>query len=128
MRKLINLTVSILITLMVVLPLTSQAAVVPSYEVTLQQTDSGSEHDPDPAQKGQRMPSRPVMLVITPEAIQSSIDPAEIASYEIWDEADACVISVSDETSFIEAIYALQGSYTIRILTADKAYIGFIYL
>ena len=52
MRKLINLLVIVVMTLMAILPLTSQAAETPSYEVTLQQTDPDPEHDPDPAQKG----------------------------------------------------------------------------
>ena len=70
------------------------------------------------------------MLVITPEGIGSPFDPAEIISYEIWDDAGACIISVPDETPFIEEIYSLQGqgAYTIRIRTSDKAYIGFLYL
>ena len=130
MRKLINLLVIVVMTLMAILPLTSQAAETPSYEVTLQQTDPDPEHDPDPAQKGKRIPSRPLMLVITPEGIGSPFAPAEIISYEIWDDAGACIISVPDETPFIEEIYSLQGqgAYTIRILTSDKAYIGLLYL
>ncbi len=125
MKRLLNLPVILLMTLMAIVPLTSKAA-EDSYTVPLQESNSGPDEDPDPHQKGERMPARPVMLLITPTGIQSSLNPADIVAYELWDEADCCVVSVADETSFIEAVYSLEGSYILRLRTAETVFIGYL--
>ena len=76
--------------------------------------------------KGRRSLSRPVMCIITPDGIQSSIDSTAIIAYELWDESEICLISTSDEAEFIDTLYNLQGELTLRIITEDCTYIGFL--
>lgn len=52
----------------------------------MQQEDPDkNEHKEDPNRHGNRLPSRPVMFVITPEGIQSPVDNSDIITYELWD-------------------------------------------
>lgn len=114
--------------LAVFLPLTSSAASESSYVVTLQQEtpEPDPEHDKNPNNKGHRMPAMPIMIVITPEGIQSPLTADDIIYYELWSEDDTCLISVADEASFIDSLYSLSGEFMIRIITTEKSYIGYL--
>lgn len=125
MRNLIKISFIILMTFAGILPQVAQAASDESYTVPLNPDNKGDEPtEPDPYRN--RMPSRPVMFIISPDGIVSSLNPADIVAYELWDEADCCVVSVADETSFIEAVYSLEGSYILRIHIADTVYAGYL--
>ena len=103
---------------------TAKATVHPTYSIPLQQEEDHKLTPENP--KGRRSLSRPVMCIIAPDGIQSSIDSTAIIAYELWDESEICLISTSDEAEFIDMLYNLQGELTLRIITEDCTYIGFL--
>lgn len=82
--------------------------------------------------KRHRLPSAPIECVITSDGIcvhDSSVNLAEAISYEIWDaESEWCVASFSDESSFIESLFAMSGEFQIRIVFSDYELVGNVYL
>ncbi len=98
------------------------------YTVPLDPVD---DIDPDKGHNnhGNRMPAkRTIICVITAEGIQSAIDPASILAYELWDEDEVCLVSTPDEASFLDVFYSLKGDVTLRIVTEEYIYVGYLSL
>lgn len=125
MRKIFNLSIILLVAFATLLPVAATAAEPTTYTIPVEPDDPDLEPE---NRKGQRIPSRPVMCIITPEGIQSSIDPADIVAYELWDESEVCLISTSDEMEFVTVLYTLRGNLALRIVTEGQIYIGFLSL
>ncbi len=123
MRKIFSLSVILLVAFATLLPVAVTAAEPTTYTIPLGQDDPDLIPDD---REGRRSLTRPVMCVITPEGIQSSIDSADIIAYELWDESEMCLISTSDELEFVTVLYTLGGNLALRIVTEDHIYIGFL--
>ncbi len=95
-----------------------------TYTVPLQEETKYEKED-----EGRRIPARPITCLITPNGLQSSIDTADIISYEVWDEDDiSCLATYADEMDFVRFIYTLHGEYIVRIQTHGHSYIGLLYV
>ena len=124
MKKFFNLPIIILMALASLFSTTAKATGHPTYSIPLQQEEDHKLTPENP--KGRRSLSRPIMCIITPDGIKSTIDSADIIAYELWDKSEICLISTSDEAEFIDILYNLRGDLTLRIITEDYTYIGFL--
>lgn len=96
----------------------------PTYDVPL---DQDEDHRPGVSDKGRRIPIRPMMCTITPNGIQSTINPTDIISYEIWDETDEiCLVVSMDGMACVNYIYTHSGDFLFRIITESRTYIGYL--
>lgn len=108
--------------LMLSIPFVAKAE---EYSVALHKEETGKKEEDE----GRRIPSRPIICLITPNGLQSSINGADIISYEVWDEADStCLATYADEMDFVRFIYTLHGEYIVRIQTYGHSYIGVLYI
>lgn len=91
--------------------------------------DQETDYDSDLTREGRRIPSRPMMCTITPNGIQSPLNPTDIISYEIWDETDEiCLVASMDEMACVNYIYTHSGDFILRIITESRTYIGYLSL
>lgn len=79
--------------------------------------------------KRQRIPSLPIAYTISQEEglqiMSSSISVEDIIEFEICEiESTDCVFSFSDEPTFIQTLFTLQGEYQIRLITSNDELIG----
>lgn len=75
-----------------------------------------------------RIPPRPIVVTIDFEAKELTFTPAleDIDSYEIWDEGEERLISVSyDSIDFINNLSSANGNVVIVINTPDRSYKGY---
>lgn len=75
-----------------------------------------------------RIPPRPITVTIDFEANELTFTPQleEIDSYEIWDEGEERLISVSyDSIDFINNLSSANGNVVIVINTPDRSYKGY---
>ncbi|MDE6268741.1 MAG: hypothetical protein K2M04_06635 [Muribaculaceae bacterium] len=95
-----------------------------SATVILEKRDIG--HKQDDEGKGRRCPARPIFCIITPDSIQSPIDPTDIISYELWDADDPeiCIAAFSDQSSFLTFLFLSPANYHLRLVTNSYVYSG----
>lgn len=75
-----------------------------------------------------RVPPRPIVVTIDFEANELTFTPQleDIESYEIWDEGEERLISVSyDSIDFINNLSSANGNVVIVINTPDRSYKGY---
>lgn len=85
------------------------------------------EHKQDLDPEGVRMPPRNITCFITPDEFQSEIDPNDIISYEVWNEAgDICKATFIEDIPFCQYLFNSPDNYQIRISTTDFIFIGYI--
>lgn len=86
------------------------------------------EHNELPDRWGERMPPRPIQCFISQsDGITIGIDKDDIIAFELWDvNAQHCIASFTDETSFLNLLFNSIGEFQIRFLTIDYRYIGYI--
>lgn len=75
-----------------------------------------------------RVPPRPIVVTIDFEANELTYTPnlEDIESYEIWDEGEERLISVSyDSIDFINNLSSANANVVIVINTPDRSYKGF---
>lgn len=97
---------------------------------TLSKTDRDKQNIPV---KRQRTPSLPIAYTISQEdglqIMSSSISAEDIIEFEICDiESSDCIFSFSDESTFIETLFTVNGEYQIRLTTSSYELIGYISL
>lgn len=72
-----------------------------------------------------RMPSAPVMCVISENGITiEGVDSGEITSYEVYDEDGSCVASYSSERDFISFLYNTDMDVELRLYADGYVYSG----
>lgn len=92
------------------------------------QPEVKNEKPEDPISK-RRTPLVPLECVISEEyGVQfiSGLKP-NILYFEIMDEYET-VISYADESTFIDALFSMNGEITIILVASDKEYIGYVNL
>lgn len=96
-----------------------------STQITLQpeDPDKGDEHE-----KGYRMPSAPFICTIDYDnhRIETSI-PYEITAYELCDEdVYSPTISYASDYELVEYMANASGVFQLRVVTAERTYVGYI--
>lgn len=103
--------------------------VVYSYGQTVTiQLNHDSHIDNDNPSTTHRVPPRPITATIDFEANELTFTPQleDIESYEIWDEGEERLISVSyDSIDFINNLSSANGNVVIVINTPDRSYKGY---
>lgn len=95
--------------------------------ITIQINQNSSESNNNYS-SGHRVPPRPITATIVFEVKELTFTPAleEIDSYEIWDEGEERLISVSyDSIDFINNLSSANGNVVIVINTPDRSYKGY---
>ena len=102
------------------------------YDIELTESSNDDEVITDPKNKGNR--SAPMLTSctisyrngVTIFSIEGSVN---IVSYEIWDiDGETCLGISNDERMFLDALYSNKGEYIVVFTTADKKYMGCIWL
>lgn len=105
------------------------ALVVSSYGQTVTiQLNYTLPNDNEEPESTHRIPPRPITVTIDFEANELTFTPQleEIDSYEIWDEGEERLTSVSyDSIDFINNLSSANGNVVIVINTPDRSYKGY---
>ena len=102
------------------------------YDVELTESDNNDVVIRDPQNKGHR--SAPMLTSCTISyrngvTIFSIEGTVGIVSYEIWGvDGETCLGVYNDERMFLDALYSSKGEYIVVFTTADKKYMGCIWL
>ena len=125
MKLVFTLVFALATMLFVTLPATCMAEDTAFLSVPLKKQKKEHNQELDP--EGVRMPSRNIICLISAEEFRSEIDPDDIISYEIWDEANQiCKASFINEKPFCQYLFDSPDDYCIRISTGDFIYVGFV--
>lgn len=70
---------------------------------------------------GERRPARRYVCEISmTDGVSIQGYAGEIESYEIWKSDEECIAVFSDEISFVEYLFSLEGEYGIRLRFSDS--------
>lgn len=100
-----------------------------NYTVVLRCSENEPEN-PDPNNKGNRIPQAPLYCNISIENGISinRIDTEDIISFEIYD-CNCILINLFDnQWDFISTLYSMNGEVIIKLLTSESSYTGTLYL
>lgn len=125
MKKLITLALLTVIALVVSFPTTSFAGNNENSQTVYLRKKKGHKQNLD--NDGIRIPSRPLVCLISSTQFQSDLISDEIDAYEIWDvTGDNCLVVFGEDYDFCQYLFNVPGEYEIRIITGDYAYVGYI--
>lgn len=134
MEKAFTYCISLVLLLMLALPQEINAANQSRcpLQVSLQKQTvkyDNEEHDQPPTER-HRLPSRLVQGMIGMEEGVCIADlTSEISTYEIWDTVgETCIYTTSDESEFINTLFAGEGAYVVRFSNSDYVYSGYVEL
>lgn len=98
-----------------------------SSQVTVSVTEEGKDIREE-SPWGYRKPSPPIRCTIDFNTLSITLDRIPIVlSYELWDEdGENMVISYSTDYDMVSYISSLSGVYRLRLVCAEKVYIGYI--
>lgn len=124
MKKFLTV-IAILISLFLSLPSACWAETQTLQTVSLKRKPKDHTQETNPI--GTRQPAAPVVCFISQWDFHSNINPTDILSYEIWDDANSmCFASFSEQLPFCQYLFQNPNTYQITINTIDHVYIGFI--
>ena len=106
-----------------------QSALIEAHELPLHMTpgNGGNEEIIYPS-KGNRLPSPVINATITAEFGVSipGVEKGEILTYEAYDEAGECMAVFSDEESFVDSFFSVEGIAMVKFTTASYIYTGWL--
>lgn len=100
-----------------------------NYTVVLRCSENEPEN-PDPNNKGNRIPQAPLYCNISIENGISinRIDTEDIISFEIYDCNGILINLFDNQWDFISTLYSMNGEVIIKLLTSESSYTGTLYL
>lgn len=95
------------------------------YTVVLRCSENEPEN-PDPNNKGNRIPQAPLYCKISIENGISinRIDTEDIISFEIYDCNGILINSFDNQWDFISTLYSMNGEVIIKLSTSESSYTG----